>query len=387
MKKRNKLFAVIGACFMLALSCISFIVPKNKNIESAGAYVMNGGSVNNYNPNGLMPIYTGVNNVTPTLDNTQLYYDTNYRTLTSGTHTIKYVYNSVNQQPSSLLYDIRTFGGLPIIQDETTAQDLYKSYLNYIGYVTDDFTTSGVEQPSNVLAGGLEIMFYINITGINTDFYITHGSASVQFKLNGETYTPSFAYGGSSVGDGASILIYARDVDLFDNISFYEALNNLQITYTFSTSLASTDVTIFAGWYYGEASNYVYNSLYSNEAYNMTMAYDTGSVSLIDYFTGAYSSGSGYYNSYWNDYYNNLYNSQLQSVTDSAYNNGYSAGFISGSDSKSILPDAIMTFASLPFSILSGLFSFDLFGFNTYTLFLSIITIFVCIYLISKIKG
>lgn len=383
MKKRNKIFAIIGACFMLALSCISFIVPKNKPIESAGAYYFNGGSYNPYGATGATPVYVGVNSTAMYIDN--VYYNgAKNITLSAGTHTVKFVYNSVNY--SNLLYDMRTFGGLSVIKDEATANDVYKQYLNYIGYLTDDFTSSGVVPEPGLVSSGLEIFHYINITGVNTDFYLS-SMPTLEYKLNNETDAPTFTIGSNGSNYGASTLTYLRDVYLADDKSFYDFLNKLTITYTFTTSLASTDVYIFGSFMYGDSQNYIYAGLYSDTVSTLTIPFDWGSNSLQDYYAGAYSSGSGYYSTYWNDYYNNLYNSQLQSVTDSAYNNGYSAGFISGSDSKSILPDAIMTFASLPFSILSGLFSFDLFGFNTYTLFLSIITIFVCIYLISKIKG
>lgn len=212
-------------------------------------------------------------------------------------------------------------------------------------------------------------------------------------------------YIGGTGSSSNNKLFFAYNGDILLNLSW---LANEEFGFTdFATFLRNTEIVIDGDFdstgYYTDGfflnrqdfalsfesinSARIYSHHYftiNTPAMNNTIYVPMGS-NLADwgnfyYFTNV--SSADYYDSF----YKQLYNNQLQDKVDTSYEQGYNEGYSKGLDKGSELPSTVIAFASLPFSILGGFLDFDLFGFNIYNVILALVTVFLCIWIIKKIK-
>ena len=64
---------------------------------------------------------------------------------------------------------------------------------------------------------------------------------------------------------------------------------------------------------------------------------------------------------------------------------GYQQGFIDGQQAEDIVGNAVLSVASTPLMVLSGMLNFDILGFSVYSLVLALFTFLLVIYIIKKV--
>lgn len=189
--------------------------------------------------------------------------------------------------------------------------------------------------------------------------------------------TPTYHENYSTASAMVNVSWVARDLGL----TLFELLTNYEIYY---------EAYVEQGQAVTSTLSYVGLSFELYPSYIMVNLYDSGSASNVQ--SNIADLGYYYYISdanligYYENYYKSLYDDKLDKVESSAFESGYNQGYSKGLDKVSELPSTVIAFASLPFSILGGFLDFDLFGFNIYNVILALVTVFLCIWIIKKIK-
>ena len=373
MKKRNKIFAIIGACFMLALSCISFIVPKY--VKSAGAYVNQ--------------------SMSDTISRTEV-------DLSTSVYDDYFIYSGILSHTLSISGSTKTinittdFTTSNISNDFNSVSVTPSSFFDYDTYIKDYYDTYATICTQDKLKSVYLSFYYFgtqNALATSSKITVIYNGVSYIIPLSASEYNYNTHYvryvddnASSNTGNvGISFMLDLVYLANTYNCSLYELLFNGSFIYEFtSSSDVSTTPLILYGLSFSQYKSVNMLNLLKSNMWGVTPS-QYHNVSDLAVFYYMFEGNS--LNDYWQNYYKDFYNTQYLNNKDAFYNNGYNAGYAEGAESASILPGAIMSFATLPFSILSGFLNFDLFGFNLYTLILSLCTLLLCIWLIKKIKA
>lgn len=120
----------------------------------------------------------------------------------------------------------------------------------------------------------------------------------------------------------------------------------------------------------------VYNNANVTETYQAGFNDGVDSINTQQYYDNGYNTG-----------YNVGRNSvDINAVQTQAYSDGYNAGLLSSSHDYGI-KDLLYSIFDVPINVLSNLFSFTIFGSNVWAIIVSLLTILVVIWIVSKVLG
>lgn len=111
------------------------------------------------------------------------------------------------------------------------------------------------------------------------------------------------------------------------------------------------------------------------------------SLSNVEFGLNAYINNTNIIN--YNNNYNNGYTQGRSDGiivgVEEGKTIGYSQGFIAGQEAEDIVGNAVLSVASTPLMILSGMLNFDIFGFNVLGLVLGLFTFVLVIWILKKV--
>lgn len=139
--------------------------------------------------------------------------------------------------------------------------------------------------------------------------------------------------------------------------------------------------------YLKQKYNTTYNQCFSVSSSCSTWSSNELSVSNINSGLDIITENLNTYSE--NTYYNNGYSQGrtdgIQVGVEEGKTIGYSQGFIAGQEAEDIVGNAVLSVASTPLMILSGMLNFNIFGFNVLGLVLGLFTFVLVLWILKKV--
>lgn len=222
-----------------------------------------------------------------------------------------------------------------------------------------------------------------------------------------------FTTRGISYSDGYNVGYNNAKLQLANELYYYACMQNLNyigvcsssyFTPSSSTSLAPTssyilqEVLVVAGSNSSAVPVGVYDYVKTKyeSTYNICLSYSlvcsswsSNSLTIDNLQTGIDVIQSNldlvaYYTSFSDGYeYGRL--DGIAAGVEEGKTIGYSQGFIDGQDAQDIVGNAVLSVASTPLMILSGMLNFDIFGFNVLGLVLGLFTFILVLWILKKV--
>lgn len=384
-KVKNYLFCLcaLAMCLMFALAVFF------KSCNSVNAASIQLGSNITYNEG--QTLYTSINNVEWGLQ------------INRGNSTSIYQLVMVPYTQSST-YNYMMLGRNCSNQGYT---DIYLT-LSCTSLYYVPLTTGTVSSNSSVSSSApIHFTFYDGDGVFGTDYYIQQSSfynynsttplaTNVEWKQIGYNYADGYilGYKEGALNSYNELYYNACLVNGLSNCSptYFNGISNLTTSYvlnTISTLFGYTDL-------YTPVEIYDFIKSKYNSNYNICLSRSSNCVSWTNTSYDLSNIETGI-NAYITN--TNIINSALN--YDSAYaagradgvvvgveegkTIGYSQGFIAGQEAEDIVGNAVLSVASTPLMILSGMLNFNIFGFNVLGLVLGLFTFVLVLWILKKV--